>query len=159
MDHFIFRKAEKSDYDAILNLKKQVHAFHHGKRPDFYKKAEVPLDQIEFEKLIDANLTLIYVVELKGSVIGYAFTKAIAFPDDRQIQSHRRLFIEDLCIDQFHRNRRAGSFLMEQLAIRCKKEGYDFLDLNVWRFNHEAIEYYTKMGFGEYMVRMEKPIN
>lgn len=153
-----FRKAGESDYNEILKLKRESHNRHHNNRPDFYKYSELPLDNKEYQKLLGNNDNDIYVVKSGNNICGYAITKIITFRDDPLIIDHCRFFIDDLYVDLQYRKKGIGKFLMRELVSVCKSKGFRYMDLNVWAFNTEAIDFYKKNGMQEIMIRMEQKI-
>jgi len=153
-----FRKASINDYRIILILKKQIQNFHHCHKPDFYKKTDSPFSKNEFEKLLVSIDSKVYVVESGDKIYGYAITRVISFQANPLIVDHKRLFIDDIIIDPEYRKKGIGKFLIEKLESVCRSEGYNYLDLNVWSFNTEAIDFYRKHGMRESILRMEKYI-
>jgi len=151
-----FRKASINDYRIILILKKQIQNFHHCHKPDFYKKTDSPFSKNEFEKLLVSIDSNVYVVESGDKIYGYAITRVISFQANPLIVDHKRLFIDDIIIDPEYRKKGIGKFLIEKLESVCRSEGYNYLDLNVWSFNTEAIDFYRKHGMRESILRMEK---
>ncbi len=155
----IFRKAKESDYDAILKMKRESYNWHHTNRPDFYKYSELPMDKKEYEGLLNSQEYDIYAVESDNKICGYAIIKVMSFTDNPLILDHKRLFIDDIYIDPSFRKKGIGKFLMKELESICKSQGFKHMDLNVWNFNTEAINFYKKTGMKEIIIRMEKKIN
>jgi ribosomal protein S18 acetylase RimI-like enzyme len=153
-----FRKASINDYNSISILRKQIHDYHSYHRPDFYKNKELPFPKDEFESLFESSESKIYVVESGDKIYGYAITKVLSFQSNPLIVDHKRLFIDDIIIDPENRKKGIGRFLMKKLESVCRSEGYNYLDLNVWSFNTEAIDFYRKHGMRESILRMEKYI-
>jgi len=153
-----FRKAIIGDFEAILDLKKQVHNYHSSLRPDFFKYSESPIEMTEFENLLKNESYKIFVVEFKNKICGYAIAKVISFENNHLIVNHKRLFIDDICVDPKNRNTGIGKFLFNNLETICKSNGYNYLDLNVWNFNTNAIEFYRRNGMTDTIIRMEKVI-
>lgn len=48
---------------------------------------------------------------------------------------------------------------MKELESICKSNGFKYMDLNVWKFNSEAIDFYKRIGMKDIMIRMEKTID
>jgi len=157
--NYTFRKATIADYEAILELKIQVHDFHVGNRPDFFSDTENPFDKSIFQELLEFPEIQVFVVEDMNRIYGYAVTKILKFENNPIINDQRRYFIEDICIDINFRKKGIGSFLMKELESICKSEGYTSLELNVWAFNTSAIDFYEEFGMKTIMNRMEKIIN
>jgi len=150
------RKATLSDFDPVLKLKKQVHEFHHKNRQDFYKKSASPISQDEFQKIITSHDQEIYIVEYEKIICGYAFIKIVTFRNNPLIHDHSRFFIDDICIDRKFRKKGIGKALMQELELACRSKGIRYIDLNVWDFNRDAIDFYKKYGMQSIMMRMEK---
>lgn len=154
-----FRKAIIADYDEILRLKKQVHEFHYNNRPDFYKISDLPLNQKGYEEMLKDSEYEFYIVESEERICGYAIIKIIKFKNNPLIDDHNRCFIDDICVDQALRRKGIGQMLLENLEMECKSKGIKYMDLNVWNFNKQAIDFYRKFGMKEIMYRMEKRID
>ena len=154
-----FRIATIADYEAILELKIQVHDFHVVNRPDFFSDTDNPFDKSIFEELLEFPEIQVFVIEYKNRIYGYAVTKILKFKNNPIINDQLRFFIEDICIDINFRKKGIGSILMKELESICKSEGYRCLELNVWAFNTSAIDFYKKFGMKTIMNRMEKIIN
>ena len=153
-----FRKGLSIDFAAILELKKQIHNFHAFSRPDFYRDSESPIEKTEFENILKNESYNVFVVEHKTIICGYAITKVVSFENKPLIVNHKRLFIDDICVDPKYRKMGIGKFILENLETICRSSGYSYLDLNVWNFNTTAIEFYKKNGMTETIIRMEKVI-
>ena len=151
-----FRKGISIDFEEILELKKQIHSFHFSSRPDFYKFSETPIEKSEFENILKNESFNVFVAESKNKIYGYAITKAISIENNPLIINHKRLFIDDICVDPKYRKRGIGKFILENLETICKSTGYSYLDLNVWNFNTTAIDFYKRNGMTETIIRMEK---
>lgn len=65
------------------------------------------------------------------------------------------LLIEDLCVAQAYRRNRIGSRLFEYIHEYAKTKKIDSIELNVWNFNQNAIEFYENLGMSVKHVRYE----
>ena len=153
-----FRRANLSDFNQILILKKQIHDFHYSNRPDFYKASNCPLDKKDFENLLSNQDNRVFIVENKKQICGYAFVKIIKFNNDPLINDHNRFYIDDICVDENLRGKSIGQFLMKKLELECKSLGLKYMDLSVWSFNSKALNFYRKFGMKESLLRVEKRI-
>jgi len=119
---------------------------------------ELPFTKNEFEELLVSPDNFIYIVGSGEKIYGYAITKVISYHANPLIVDHKRLFIDDIIIDPEYQKKGIGKFLMDKLESVCRSEGYNYLDLNVWIFNTEAIGFFRKQGMRESILRMEKYI-
>ena len=155
----ISRKGLICDFEAVLELKKQVHNFHYSIRSDFYNYSELPIEKHEFENIHKNESYNVFVVELNRNISGYSITKVISFVNNPLIKNHKRLFIDDICVDPGYRKMGIGKFILDNLETICKSNNYSYLDLNVWNFNKSAIEFHKKNGISETIIRMEKALD
>lgn len=158
MNKFIFREAIESDYNEILILKKQVHKFHYMNKKEFYMHTETPITKSDFINIIVNKQCSIYIIEKNKKVCAYAITKVLNFKNNSLIKSHKRLFIDDICVNSSLRKKGIGKLLMSKLEGLCRLEGYQFIDLNVWNFNDQAIAFFKNFGMNTSMLRMEKEV-
>jgi ribosomal protein S18 acetylase RimI-like enzyme len=153
-----FRKAIKSDFAAIQNLKKEVHSIHVAAEPHFYKDSSELISQEDFEKEIASDQVYIISDLTEGTIYGYAFLRSIQVADNPIIHDQKILYIEDFCIADEYRKQGLGRELIQNIEDIAKKKNYTSIEFNVWAFNSNAIEFYKRNGFSMSRIRMKKDI-
>ncbi|XP_064554849.1 thialysine N-epsilon-acetyltransferase [Drosophila montana] len=138
-DQFTFRRAEKADIKAVLEMIQEL--------ADFERMSDGP--QLSEQDLIrDAGLDggheycQIYVLRdnATNSSIGYA----ICFNSYSTWQG-RSLFLEDIYVRPTHRKQGAGARIFREVAAIAVKLGCRRLDFHVLSWN-PAREFYDQLG-------------
>ena len=65
-------------------------------------------------------------------------------------------YIDEICIRKNFRRQGLGKILFEYIYSLVKDKAVDSLELGVWSFNKEAVEFYKAMGMTVKNLRMEK---
>ena len=64
--------------------------------------------------------------------------------------------MEELCVNQVDRKSGIGKALSEEAKRLSRLRGADVMELNVWSFNTNAIDFYHAMGMTERSIIMEQ---
>ena len=104
----------------------------------------------------NTDQTPIFVAELDGVVVGYAFCQIIRTSDHTRKQN--TLYIDDLCVDATHRRKHIGSDLLNYVIALAPKRNFHNVTLNVWALNKDAYRFYEKNGMHVQKYGMEKII-
>ena len=140
------RDAQKSDTGAIAALLEQVLTIHHNARPDIFKEGVRKYTDEEIEEiLLDAGKR-IFVAELDGKVVGYAFIIFKETKNDNILCDSKSLYIDDLCIDESVRGAGVGTAIFKYLKAFAYHTNCNSITLNVWEANRTAKKFYEKMG-------------
>ncbi|MDU4938097.1 MAG: GNAT family N-acetyltransferase [Clostridium sp.] len=57
--------------------------------------------------------------------------------------------LDVLCVDEMYRKRGIGKKLCDEIIFRLREKGVVSLELMVWSFNKEAINFYESIGMVE----------
>lgn len=152
MDYHM-REATKNDYDTVHYIQKQVHEIHTKERPDHYKMADITLDKDYFNNLIDRDNTKVFVLEAYRPVAYSILT--IHPPKERHILIPKKVvYMDDFGVDEKVRGKGVGKRFFEQIVEFAKEIEADSLELAVWEFNEQAINFYESMHLETKVRRM-----
>ena len=153
----MIRSACVEDIPQLNKLLFQVQQVHAQARPDiFVSGAKKYTDDELFVLIQNTDQTPIFVAELDGVVVGYAFCQIIRASDHTRKQN--TLYIDDLCVDATHRRKHIGSDLLNYVIASAKKMNFHNVTLNVWALNKDAYRFYEKNGMHVQKYGMEKII-
>jgi GNAT superfamily N-acetyltransferase len=154
----LVRKANIWDYDTIESLHQQLSDLHaqwaswnfHHIRPSYTK-------ELFTERLEDAE-TFVFVAEDKWIIVAYVIFQ-VKHSDDYPILKKRSwLFIKDIVVTESEKWKWIGTLLMEKWEEIAQEMNLWSLELHVWSFNEEAIEFYKKRWYEPYAIKMRKEI-
>lgn len=152
------RKATLNDYESVHKIQKQVHDIHVIARPDHYIMSEFTLDKNYFERLLIDDNKEVFVAEEDRQLVAYTII-FIKEPINRPILvPNKVVFIEDFGVHAELRRKGIGNMVFKYLIRFAKDINANSIELGVWEFNKEAIEFYETMGMQTKMRRMELKI-
>ena len=146
--NFEIRKATKQDYEDLCELYKQSDLMHHQALPDIFKKPLSPSRDKEYIfSFIEDKESSIYVVEFKEKVIGLIAFKILQTDDIPIIYQRKYLKINSIVVDEQYRGNGIGKALMEKAHNWAIDKGIKEIELNVFKFNQDAIEFYKNLNY------------
>lgn len=150
------RKAEKQDAPRIAELLCTIAQLHHEGRPDIYRGGGAKYDISAVEKKIEDGNEIIFVaVDENNYVLGYTISKIYTTEDDGIIIGHKKMYIDDVCVDSQYRKHGIGKLLMAATKQKAIDEGCTICELNVWAFNENAVKFYESCGMTRQRIYME----
>ena len=152
----IIRRAVEADIPVIDKLLYQVHKIHSDIRPDLFNKGTKKYTDEELKSIIADDLTPVFVAEIEGRVLGYAFCIHQQHINDNNLTDIRTLYIDDLCVDETSRGMHVGRALYDHVIGFARENGYYNVTLNVWAGNDSAMRFYESVGLKVQKVGMEK---
>ena len=118
-----------------------------------YENWQVSLEQIgeNLRKMADSNTYQVLLAEDKGQVVGLL---SLSF---RHTLFHPALsaLIDELVVEQGHRQRGVGQQLMAEAIERCRAAGCCEIEVSTERSNEAAQRFYRQHGFGHEAVLFE----
>ncbi|MBO7579190.1 MAG: GNAT family N-acetyltransferase [Prevotella sp.] len=150
----MIRKAEKRDVKRIIELLHQVNMVHHVIRPDLFKPYTTKYNEQALEELLSDSNKPIFVFD-DGVVQGYAFCQVTEVKDDQLLQDIKKLYIDDICVDEAARGKHVGKALYDYVHDYAQSIGCYNITLNVWEGNEPAICFYRNMGMQVQKTTME----
>ena len=151
------RRAETRDIPDILKLLLQVDMVHHKGRPAIFKGPATKYNEDELRDIINDPETPVFVcTDENDRVLGHAFCIFRQIKDDNVLTDIKTLYIDDICVDERHREKKVGKTLYDEVIRYAKEQGFYNITLNVWSCNPAAIKFYEKMGLVPQKICMEK---
>ena len=145
MEDLIIRSAEDRDCERLSYLLQQICEFHVKGRPDVFKSGQ-KYSLSELSTLIRDPERPVFVAELDGLVVGYAFCILKRRANDPVLRDMLTVYVDDLCVDENCRRGGVGRALFEHVKAYARSIGAYNIDLNVWEFPGSAVDFYEKMG-------------
>ncbi len=150
----IIRRAKEEDIADIMRLLGQILNLHAKLRPDIFVPNMSKFREEDVIRKISDDDKPIFVAELDGRVVGYAFTEIKVYSEDFH-QKIREMKVDDLCVDENMRGKRIGEEMFAFLKEEAKRLGCYGIWLNVWEGNEAAKNFYKKQGMKIKSYQME----
>ena len=88
-----------------------------------------------------------FVAEVNDVIVGEIISDIKEVKEDGSFKQRRFLFIEDICIDKNYTRKGIGRKLCDMAKQLARRENVSSIELNVWAFNKNAINFYEELGF------------
>ena len=89
---------------------------------------------------------------------GYAICYEKTIRDDGVAVARRELYIDDICVDEAVRRSGVATRLVRHVSRYAKDNGFDWITLNVWNGNTDAMAFYRAMGLRPRSTMLELPM-
>ena len=149
------RRATLNDKPRIEDLLGQVLEVHHNARPDIFKGGTRKYTDSELDGIISDDGRPIFVAEVDGEILGYAFCVFIRHIDNNILTDIKTLYIDYLCVDESARGEGIGRALYNYVVEFAKRNDCYNLTLNVWADNTSALGFYEAIGLHKQKIGME----
>lgn len=151
----IIRKANKKDFEQIHKLVMQVHKIHVENRSDVYKNSD-PLDINTFEEEISNSNNIYLVAECNNEIIGICFAELKNVLNNKIMKDRKIINISNICVKKEKQKKGIGKKLYNEILNLAEKLGVNSIELMVWGFNNNAINFYKSIGMQVKNIRFEK---
>jgi diamine N-acetyltransferase len=151
-------QAKKEDYIGFIEVFKEVEELHRLNASWNFKKPDPIFSEEYYEKLINDENCMFFLAKEENEIVGYSIAykkEASAIPI---LKNRKWIHIDDLSVKSNQRKKGIGSMIMEEIEKYAKKNNINQIELNVWLFNTNAIDFYEKKGYEAFSQRMKKTI-
>lgn len=151
------REAVANDYIDISNLVIEVYNLHVKNRSDVYLKVDNPFLKEQFKELLNSNNTKLLVVEDTDSkdLTAYSIVQIMTQRSIPILIPLKFAYIDDFCVKSIYQKKGIGKLLFKHIVDYAKAEGVSSVQLTVWEFNKNAINFYKSLGMSTRNRRME----
>ena len=149
------RFAKESELDRVNALRKQVNDLHVAGRPDIFKPGFSKELQDHIHTIWNDPRQRIVVDERDGVLCGFAVLNHITRPENPFMRVRDYLDIDEFCVDKACRRTGVGTELMTFIRVYAREQGFSKVELNMWEFNRDALQFYEAIGFSTYRRYLE----
>lgn len=157
MENLEVRKMKINDFEEVHKLVNQVYMLHLKNRGDIYIN-ENPLYKKDFINFLNNPKCICYVAVSNDKVLGEIMATVKEINEGGIFRNRKILFIEDICVDKNYTRQGIGTMLYEKIKECALSDDITSIELNVWAFNHDAIQFYNKLGLNCKSMRFENKL-
>ena len=149
------RLAKFDDVQALANLNDAVQIIHHEAWPKLFRwptaKNEV---EDALEEIISAKDNRFFIAEDSRGPKGYIFCEIVRKAEDAFHIPRELIYIHQIAVKAGSQRKGIGASLLNAVFGLAEAESIDLVMLDVWSFNLNAKEFFSKQGFTVYNERM-----
>lgn len=146
MPEITIRNCSIDDFKGINILMNQVHKLHMDSRSDVYRKTDEPLPKKDFLSIINDENKILILAEINYIVVGLCIISIRPIPSNIALVPRKVAYMEDLCVHEDYRKQGIGKKLFLDAKKLALAFNVDSLELMVWEFNKNAVNFYENEG-------------
>jgi ribosomal protein S18 acetylase RimI-like enzyme len=145
----MIRELTINDFEMIDTIISNLHKIHTQNRPDFYAPNKHPLSKKEFIQLLKDNNKINLAFVSDNQVVGICLATI-------KNKISKSIYIDDIFVLKEFRRQGIATKLFNEIESIANKIEAQRIDLTVWQFNTNAIEFYKSLGMSEQRIVLEK---
>jgi len=150
------RTAKLEDLEKIILLEEQIFNLHAENRSDWIDNSKIGFNTENFKSIIEnPDKGIIFVAEENNNIIGHCIIVISEIKNHFLMKDMKNITIEDLCIEKEYQKKGVGKKLFNEAVNYGRKINANILELAVWEFNKNAVEFYEHLGMETRLRRME----
>ena len=156
----IIEKAKKSDYEDIIKVFSEVSELHAINLSWKFKSSDpkVIFSEEYFNELLNDSNVIFFVAKNNSEIIWFLRWTRKKIINHDLLQDRDFLMIDDLGVKNDYHKKGIGSLLMKEVESWSKTKNVSEIELNVWSFNENAIQFYLNKSFQAINQRMRKTL-
>ena len=153
------RQATANDYDDLCELYDEIDTLHRVNLPYIFKKSNgSPREKDYYLGVIADENVGFFVAEVDKKLVGFIHILVRDTPVFPILIHQHYAVIDGMAIKSEFQNRGLGRILMEKTQEWAITKGAEFIELNVYEFNKNAISFYERLGYQTSSRRMRKSL-
>lgn len=156
----IIREATTQDYEPLLKLFDLVDTLHRHNLPNIFQKPPGPArDQDYFKSLLVDQETVLFIASIENDIAGFILAIIRETPPIPVFIPARLALVTDIAVKKEFRRRGIGQLLVNKVHKWAEIRGTSAVELNVFAFNQESLDFYKTIGYETISLRMRFPLN
>lgn len=140
--------------EEVVDLRIKLNDIHVACLNDVFKDNIVEDTRIDTIKTINDSDSDIIVIEDDNKVMAYALVNYEKTIETFDKKSREVYYIQEIMISDAYQHQGLGKKMIEFLKKDAFQKGYKSIELDVWNFNQNAINFYKNVGFREVQLIM-----
>lgn len=142
------RKATLDDYAGLLELYSELDELHRNNYSELFRRPKGVARSIEYiNNLIHDNDKALFIAEVDYIIIGLAECLVMRSPNFPVIKEREWVQLDSIAIRHDYQHQNIGSSLLEVVTQWAQSKNINRIEVKVYSFNTNAIEFYNKNAF------------
>lgn len=150
------RTAKIEDLEKIVLLENKIFKLHAENKPDWIDSSKIGFNTEYYKSIIEnSDKGIVFVAEENNNIIGHCIIVINYIINHFLMKDMKNIIIEDLYIESEYQKKGIGKKLFDEAVNYGRKIKANILELAVWNFNKNAVEFYEHLGMTTRLRRME----
>lgn len=146
--NIIIRESILNDYEELCSIYEEIDELHRINHPElFIKTTDYARAKEYISEIINDDTKALFVAEVQSKIVGFAeciILKSSSFP---VIKEREWVHLDNIAVKREYQNQNIGSMLFNNITKWAKDKGINRIELKVYSFNIDAINFYSNNGF------------
>jgi diamine N-acetyltransferase len=142
------RNASIDDYEDLCLVYEELDELHRINHPElFIKPCDCARAKEYINEIINDDSKALFVAEVESKVVGFAecyIKNSSSFP---VIKKREWAQLDSIAVKRDYQNYHIGTLLLDKVLEWTKDKGINRIELKVYSFNTNAINFYSNKGF------------
>ncbi len=150
-----FKKSDYSQYNGIFD---QVDKLHRDALPEYFRKPNTTFrTELYFNNLLaDSKTLLLGAFDPANNLVGLAHAAIKEQPDTVLHVPGTYVLLDNLIVSENHRRCGIGKILFNEVLKWATESKINEIQLKVYAFNSDAIQFYRNLGFNDLYLGMRR---
>ncbi|SKA92963.1 N-acetylglutamate synthase, GNAT family [Caloramator quimbayensis] len=146
----LIREAIIEDYKNLSEIYEELDEYHRLNHPElFVKPNKIPRDKSYIQNIISDERKALFVAEIESKIVGLAECYILKPPNFGVFREREWVQLDSIVVKKEYQNLKIGTMLLEKVIEWAKGKGIDRIELKVYLFNENALNFYLEKGFKE----------
>jgi len=142
------REANINDYEDLCKVYSELDELHRLNHPElFIKPNEYARAKEYISGIINDNDKALFVAEVESKIVGFAECYILRSSNFPVIKKREWVQLDNIAVNKHYQNYHIGSLLLEKVIEWARFKEISRIELKVYSFNQNAIEFYSRKGF------------
>lgn len=146
-------KIEKN-VEILARLNKGVHDLQRMWHPTIFREYDYETMYKMFDEMLQKDFIYSLIAYSSNEPVGYVVLIVRNYDNPLFCKDHMSIYIDQMCVIEEYRNKGVGKMLMKKIKEFTQTKGIKRIELSVWADNVNAIKFYERMGFTNYLYNM-----
>jgi shikimate dehydrogenase len=149
-------RATQENIPDIIFLNSFVQRIHRDQHPDRFRAPDdVKRDAFEFfDAILRKEENRVLVAYKDKEPVGYVWVTIDVIPENPFKNARKQMYIHQIIVHSDYRRQSIGTALFSEAENIAKLDGIKHFELDSWVFNTEAHEFFKRLGFETFNIRM-----
>ena len=144
------REVVINDYEDLCDIYAELDERHRVNHPELFIKPEGYARAKEYiSEIIEDNNKALFVAEIQSKIIGFSECYILKSSNFPVLKKREWIQLDNIAVKRDYQNCHVGSLLLNRVVQWAKAKEISRIELKVYSFNKNAIEFYLGKNFKE----------
>jgi|GEM_PF-991640 len=151
-------QAKKEDYIGFIEIFKEIEELHRLNASWKFKKPKPIFSEESYKKLVNDKNCMFFLAKDKNEIVGYSIAYKKEIFNIPFLKKRKWIHLDALSVKNNQKQKGIASAILREIEKWARKNNIKEIELDVWLFNTNAINFYERKGYEAFMQKMRKTL-